>query len=87
MSFLAKRAVAVLALSGLAAVVATLLWPGDPAGEPLSGTHYVSLILVFLAALLVVVGAVLVVIVTVSGAWRVKDFNPNRYLDEMRKDS
>lgn len=85
MSLLAKRSVATLALAALAAVAAVWLWPGDPSGEPLTGAHYLSLFLVFLASLLVIVGAVLIVVVTVSGAWKVKDFNPNRYLEEMRK--
>ena len=83
-SWLGKRALAVLILSISFAGMAAYIWPGDPAGEPMTGAHLATFLLVFVAAMLLVVAAILIVITIVGGTWRESGFDPNEYLSRKR---
>jgi uncharacterized membrane protein len=83
-SWLGKRALVVLLLAIATGVVAAVVWPGDPAGDPMTGAHFAGLMLILAASMLLVVAAVLIVITIVGGTWRRSGFNPNEFLNRKR---
>ncbi len=65
-------------------MVSAFVWPGDLNNEPLTWGHRIALVGFLVTAVLLVLGAVLIVLAVVGGAWQVDDFDPNEYLDDMK---
>ncbi|MBT8166149.1 MAG: hypothetical protein HKO63_00240 [Acidimicrobiia bacterium] len=86
MSWPTRRGVLLLLAGILSGLGSALIWPGDLNNEPLTWAHRVAVGGFLLTAVLLVLGAVMILIAVTGAAWSVKNFDLDQYLDDMKKD-
>lgn len=86
MSALVKRAVRVTGMAAVIGVASGLIWPGDLRGEPMTAAHWMAVGGFLTAAVLLFLAAGLVLFAIVGDAWKVENFHPDEYLENVRKD-
>jgi hypothetical protein len=85
MSWHTKRSLILLGLGTAIGVGSVLIWPGDVDNEPMTAAHWVAVGGFLLTAVFLVMAAVAVFFGVMGAAWKVKDFDLDEYLDEMKK--
>lgn len=62
-----------------------IIWPGDLHNEPMTWGHRIAVGGFLLTAVLLVLGAVMLLIAVTGAAWSVKNFDLDEYLDKNKK--
>ena len=86
MSWPIKRGLILFAAGVAAGIGSALIWPGDLNNEPMTWAHRVAVGGFLLTAVLLVLGAVMILLAVTGAAWSVKKFDLDDYLDDMKKD-
>jgi L-cystine uptake protein TcyP (sodium:dicarboxylate symporter family) len=86
MSPLLRRALLALVIGIGTGVISAMVWPGDLAGEPMTAGHWIAVGGFLVTAVLLFLAAGLVFVSVIGSAWTVKEFDPNEYLDKMKRD-
>ena len=72
--------------AGIAAGIGSaIIWPGDLNNEPMTWAHRVAVGGFLLTAVLLVLGAVMILLAVTGAAWGVRNFDLDDYLDDMKK--
>ena len=85
MSWLARRAVVLLAIGTGIGVASGLIWPGDASDDSMTAAHWVAIGGFLLTAALLMMAAGIVFVAVLGDTWKVKNFNLNEYLDRMKR--
>jgi hypothetical protein len=86
MSWLVRRSIILFGAGIVTGVVSVLIWPGDLNDEPMTWGHRIAVLGFLFTAILLVLGAIMLVIAVVGTAWKVDDFDLGDYLDDMKRD-
>ncbi len=84
MSWLTKRSLILLGAGIVTGVASAFIWPGDLNNEPMTWGHRVAVGGFLLTAIFLVLAAVMLLMAVTGAAWRVKDFDLDEYLDDMK---
>ena len=85
MSWPTKRGLILLTAGVAAGIGSAIIWPGDLNNEPMTWAHRVAVGGFLLTAVLLVLGAVMILLAVTGAAWGVKNFNLNDYLNDKKK--
>lgn len=84
MSWLVRRAVALLGIGAAVGITSALVWPGDPDGS-LSAAHLLGLGGFLLTAVLLLLAAGFVFFAVIGGTWKASDFTLTEFLERLRR--
>jgi hypothetical protein len=85
-SWPAKRGLILVVAGIVTGIGSAVIYPGDLHNEPMTWAHRIAIVGFLFTAVLLVLGAVMVLLAVVGSAWRVKEFDLDEYLDDMKKD-
>jgi len=84
-SWPAKRSLILLGLGLAVGIGSAIIWPGNLHNEPMTWGHRIAVGGFLLTAILLVLGAVMLLVAVIGAAWGVRDFDLGEYLDDMKK--
>ena len=86
MSWLARRALLLLAIGAAIGIASGLIWPGDATDESMTAAHWVAIGGFLLTVVFLMMAAGVAFVAVLGDTWKVKNFNLNEYLERQKRD-